>query len=116
MTSQWFPRPLHIFAAALILCTILTTLSAQDETPAAGEAATDVPEDPAAGAPEVPPEILDGAAGWLNTDKPLSMKDLRGKVVLFDWQSMPRFPWYQPSSITPGVYGLARHFYLAQER
>ena len=85
MTSQWFPRPLHLFAAALILCTILTTLSAQDETPAAGEAATDLPKDPAAGAPEVPPEILDGAAGWLNTDKPLSMKDLRGKVVLFDF-------------------------------
>lgn len=26
-----------------------------------------------------------GAKGWLNTDKPISMKDLRGKVVLLDF-------------------------------
>jgi thiol-disulfide isomerase/thioredoxin len=28
---------------------------------------------------------FDGAQGWLNTDKPLSMKQLRGKIVLLDF-------------------------------
>ena len=47
--------------------------------------ADDVPRDPAEGAPRVPDGILDGGTGWLNTAAPISMKDLRGKIVLFDF-------------------------------
>lgn len=28
---------------------------------------------------------LDGATGWLNTDKPLTIAGLRGKIVLLDF-------------------------------
>jgi len=28
---------------------------------------------------------LDGAVGWLNTEKALTLKDLRGKIVLLDF-------------------------------
>ncbi len=28
---------------------------------------------------------FDGAAGWLNTDRPIQLKDLKGKVVLLDF-------------------------------
>ncbi len=28
---------------------------------------------------------LDGAVGWLNTEKPLTLAGLRGKVVLLDF-------------------------------
>jgi len=46
---------------------------------------SDAPADPSPGAPTVPEGILDGGIGWLNTSAPISMKDLRGKVVLFDF-------------------------------
>ena len=28
---------------------------------------------------------FDGAAGWINTDKPLKLSDLKGKIVLLDF-------------------------------
>jgi hypothetical protein len=28
---------------------------------------------------------FDGAAGWINTDKPLTIADLKGKIVLLDF-------------------------------
>src|SRR5215217_4474645 len=42
--------------------------------------AKDAPEEPKTKAPD-----LTGADGWLNTDKPLTMADLKGHVVLLDF-------------------------------
>lgn len=39
--------------------------------------------DPSLRAPE-----LDGGIGWINTDKPIRLKDLRGKVVLLDFWTL----------------------------
>ncbi|MEZ6060232.1 MAG: thioredoxin-like domain-containing protein [Planctomycetaceae bacterium] len=41
--------------------------------------------DPAPDAVVVPDGILEGGSGWLNTSKPLTMKELRGKIVLLDF-------------------------------
>ena len=41
--------------------------------------ATELPQ-PRVRAPE-----LDGGEGWLNTDRPLSVRALRGKVVVLDF-------------------------------
>ena len=42
-------------------------------------------EDPFPKAVTVPEGIFDGGAGWLNTAEALSMKDLKGKIVLVDF-------------------------------
>ena len=57
---------------------------AQDSTDAAAES-SEAPEDPFASAVKVPEGILDGGAEWLNTSGPISLKDLRGKIVLIDF-------------------------------
>ncbi len=31
---------------------------------------------------------LDGGVGWLGIDKPLHLKDLRGKIVVFDFWTL----------------------------
>lgn len=64
--------------------------TAADETAEKDEvtdpnADTDQPQNPFPNAVEVPSGILDGAAEWLNTSEPLSLKDLKGKIVLFDF-------------------------------
>ena len=42
-------------------------------------------EDPFPKAVQVPEGIFDGGAEWLNTSQPISMKDLKGKIVLVDF-------------------------------
>lgn len=50
------------------------------ETPVIATAAQNTPDANAPDAPDFPATL-----SWLNTDKPLSLKDLRGKVVLLDF-------------------------------
>ncbi|MFN8711180.1 MAG: thioredoxin family protein, partial [Planctomyces sp.] len=57
----------------------------QPGKPTDDTAKPDAPEDPFAGAMVVPDGILDGGAEWLNTSRPLSIRDLRGKIVLIDF-------------------------------
>lgn len=42
-------------------------------------------ENPFPQAVSVPEGILDGGSEWLNTSEPISMRDLRGKIVLLDF-------------------------------
>ncbi len=41
---------------------------------------------------QVPQRILapelEGGTGWIGTDKPLQLKDLRGKIVVFDFWTL----------------------------
>lgn len=60
------------------------------DTPAADESAAaadadDQAENPFPRAVEIPAGIMEGGAGWMNTARPLSLEDLRGKVVLLDF-------------------------------
>ncbi len=46
---------------------------------------TDPPQNPFPEAIAVPEGILDGGTEWLNTSRPIDLKDLRGKVVVLDF-------------------------------
>jgi thiol-disulfide isomerase/thioredoxin len=46
---------------------------------------TPVPENPFPNRVKIPQGILEGGTGWLNTDGEITMKDLRGKVVILDF-------------------------------
>jgi DNA-binding beta-propeller fold protein YncE/thiol-disulfide isomerase/thioredoxin len=56
------------------------SVAAQDEI-----AGQDPPENPFPQAIQIPAGILDGGSEWFNTAQPLSLKDLRGKIVLLDF-------------------------------
>jgi DNA-binding beta-propeller fold protein YncE len=43
------------------------------------------PQNPFPQAVKVPEGILDGGSGWFNTAEPLSLKELRGKIVVLDF-------------------------------
>lgn len=69
---------LGLIASLLAVVALLQSCSAP---PAIGDVEKGgTMKDAAVRAPE-----LDGGVGWLNTDKPLSLKDLRGKIVLLDF-------------------------------
>jgi sugar lactone lactonase YvrE/thiol-disulfide isomerase/thioredoxin len=69
----------------LVMSLVTATGFAQDPTNEPAADPTDVLQDPSPSAGQVPEGILDGGTAWLNTSEPISMKDLRGKVVLFDF-------------------------------
>src|SRR5882724_2823341 len=79
------------YRSALIMALLLagaTLVSAQIAAVSAQIAALKIQEDSAMPIQEKPrihaPE-LSGGHGWLNTDKPLSLAALKGKVVLLDF-------------------------------
>ena len=56
-----------------------------DSPPAADEGQPPAPSDPFPERIKLPDGILDGGEEWLNTSGPISLKDLRGKIVLLDF-------------------------------
>ena len=76
-----------VSAVACLLAFIAFASSGNAQEPAdkADSETAAIPPDPSPSAPQVPDGILDGGAAWLNTSTPITMKDLRGKVVLFDF-------------------------------
>lgn len=85
-----FPPHLLPTALALLLSSLpasmLPTATAQDDAAdSTAESTATTPQDPSPQAVRVPDGILDGGHGWLNTSQPISLKNLRGKVVLLDF-------------------------------
>ncbi|MCH2202042.1 MAG: redoxin domain-containing protein [Fuerstiella sp.] len=71
---------------ACMIC--LYSLTAVTNTGSAQEPVADTSEtaqDPSPSAQPVPVGILDGGTSWLNTSARITMKDLQGKIVLFDF-------------------------------
>jgi len=107
--SQVFRLSLFLNAAIALtvlpsLCTAADETNSDASTQATQDAASDDASKPAAEkkaeentVPEEPPKnpfpeavavpdgILDGGTEWLNTSRPIDMKDLRGKVVVLDF-------------------------------
>ena len=73
--SPVFPWKI-VFSLAMVFLSILTVMG-QGETGKGREAMS---QKGVIIAPDFPPEL-----DWLNTNKPLSLKDLRGKFVLLDF-------------------------------
>lgn len=88
MTSTLRMSPMISWTSAIwLIClfvmgAVSATSLAQDPS---NELAVQLPEDPTPAAIVVPEGILDGGTAWLNTSAPIRLKDLRGKVVLFDF-------------------------------
>ncbi len=68
-------------------CHALPQQNSPADPPADAQAAAadEKAENPFPRAVEIPAGIMDGGAGWMNTARPLSLEDLRGKVVLLDF-------------------------------
>ena len=69
----WMPAT-HI-GGALLVAGLLALAAEGDHTAEAAQA-------------RVPAPDFDGATSWLNTDKPLSLAELRGRVVLLDFWTL----------------------------
>jgi hypothetical protein len=42
----------------------------------------------ASAAPPIKAPELDGGVGWIGVDEPIHLKDLRGKIVVFDFWTL----------------------------
>ncbi len=80
-------RAFSIFAATALLCLFASSAFADETAPAVGPVAQGpagaIPEDPFPR--KFPAPSLEGGIGWLNTSGEITLKDLRGKVVLLDF-------------------------------
>jgi len=72
-------------AFCLLLMPALLPTAADEPQPQAPPGNADAPENPFPKAVQVPEDILDGGAEWLNTARPLTVPDLKGKIVLLDF-------------------------------
>lgn len=76
------------FSAATVLLAGATWVRAQEapDKPAPSGVEKGIPENPfPTDRPKVPEGILSGGTGWLNTSGEIEMRDLKGKIVLFDF-------------------------------
>jgi thiol-disulfide isomerase/thioredoxin/flagellar basal body rod protein FlgG len=69
----------------LMLISILLFIGCQSQTSKNTEKATPSTKQPAMDLPAVTAPEINTPYGWLNTDKPYSLKDFRGKIVLLDF-------------------------------
>ena len=81
----WGENRIIIAAVACVLAATLSVSPGYSQEPADDTETTEALQDPFPTARQVPDGILDGGTAWLNTSVPITMKDLRGKVVLFDF-------------------------------
>jgi thiol-disulfide isomerase/thioredoxin/sugar lactone lactonase YvrE len=79
------PQILALVAYCFVLGAMNPQIVADEPAPQAPPAAAEEPENPFPRAVEVPKDILDGGAEWLNTARPLTIPDLKGKIVLLDF-------------------------------
>ncbi len=80
VTHRFFLMTLSGVLAAFTALPISAAHSAQDEA-----AEKEPPVNPFPDAVAVPEGILDGGAEWLNTSRPIDLRDLRGKIVVLDF-------------------------------
>ncbi len=82
-------RQLAVWLSALLAMTALAVMLGGNDADVKNSQRTEVRqapvENPFPNRPQVPEGILDGGTGWLNVSGPISMKDVRGKIVLFDF-------------------------------
>ncbi len=57
----------------------------RNQTKVQKDAAQEPPQNPFPEAIKVPDGILEGGTAWLNTDQPIDLKDLKGKIVVLDF-------------------------------
>ena len=69
----------------MALCALVCALCALALKPACAEDAMKAIDDRLKKADRPDAPALDGAAAWINVEKPLTMADLKGKIVLFDF-------------------------------
>jgi hypothetical protein len=72
MLSSFPPARRHLVA---LLAGVLTLLALPPAAPAQQGQRLPAPE-------------LDGGTGWLGVDKPIRLRDLRGKIVVFDFWTL----------------------------
>ncbi|MEZ6122047.1 MAG: thioredoxin-like domain-containing protein [Planctomycetaceae bacterium] len=85
LTAGLIPLAMLILTACPLMAQDSETESAEAEVTEKVVAKPPVPANPFPDAVAVPVGILDGGHGWLNTSTPITLKDLRGKVVLIDF-------------------------------
>lgn len=77
------PRPGALIAVAALLACVLAMQAQHPNLPLA--TAQDSPEDEPMPAERIRAPELTGGVSWLNTDKPVTLGGLRGKIVLLDF-------------------------------
>lgn len=83
----------RLLASLVVLVLLLSSCTGGDAQPpplttadsSASTAATDPPAGDGAAAAEIPAPDFPAGLDWLNTDRPISLDQLRGKVVLLDF-------------------------------
>ncbi|MFM7056274.1 MAG: thioredoxin-like domain-containing protein [Planctomycetota bacterium] len=74
-----------LLLVAMLLMSVPLPTTADEPSPQGPGGNADAPQNPFPKAVQVPEDILDGGAEWLNTARPITVPDLKGKIVLLDF-------------------------------